>query len=448
MLRQGLRWVVRWELLFVALLAPLLLFPGSTSGLAMVGVPLLWGLRWLDQRRFIRRTPLDWSIFLLLLMVLFSSMSTFDPDLSLPKVTGLVLGVATYYGLAARLERPRDIWLGVAFVVAVGCGVACISLLGTNWFQKLPVLGPLSMRLPVAIRGLPGSPPDGFHPNQVAGALVWLLPLLLAIFWSYRSRPLPLLPPVWRRPARVVFLLAMLLIGGTMLLTQSRSGYIGLFCGLVALVVLPHRRLLHAILIVATLSSAIALAVGPQVLEAYSRIETLQSSQALSTDTLDGRFELWSRVVFAIRDFPLTGVGIGAFRRVQPVLYPLSSTAPDSDLGHAHNHLLNAALDLGLPGLVAYLALWLGVAAMARQALRDTANEGLYTIALGLSGGMVASFTYSMTDMIALGAKPGLLMWLVFGLIFCLYEASRGGNAPASAQVATPGLQVSAGQTL
>lgn len=436
MLRQGIRWVVRWELLFVALLAPLLLFPGRTYGLAMAGVPLLWGLRRLDQGHFVRRTPLDWSIFLLLLMVAVSAAISLDPALSLPKVTGVVLGVAAYYGLAARLEGPREIWLAAAFVVAVGCGVATISLLGTNWFQKIPVLGPLAERLPVAIRGLPGSPPDGFHPNQVAGALIWMLPLLLALLWTYRSGPLPLLPPAWHGPARTLFLLALLLIGGTMLLTQSRSGYIGLLCGVAALVVLPRRRLLLGALAALAAAALAAPLVGPPLLAAYSSVDALQSTQALSVDTLQGRLELWSRAVTAIGDFPLTGVGIGLFREVQPALYPLLNLEPEFDIGHAHNHLLNAALDLGLPGLVAYLALWLGAAAMARRALRGAPDRGMDALALGLSAGLVAVFAYSMTDMIALGAKPGLLMWLVFGLLFCLYRLSLGPPAPGPTQPA------------
>ena len=424
MLRSGLAWIVRWELLFVALLAPLLLFPGRVGGLAMAGVPLLWGLRWLDQRHFVRRTPLDWSICLLLVMVLVSLLITFDLNLSLPKITGVVLGVACYYGLAARLEQPRTIWLGVIFLLIFGCGVACISLVGTSWFNKIPVLGRVAMLLPVAIRGLPGSPPEGFHPNQVAGALIWVLPLMFILFWRYRSRDLPLLPPGWQWPMKQLFLLSLLLVGGTMVLTQSRSGYIGLFCGTMALFVLPRRRLLLGAGALIAVGIIAAIVVGPQTFIAYNQIESFQSSSALNTVTLEGRFEVWSRAIYAIQDFPFTGVGIGAFRRVMPVLYPLFSAAPDFDVGHAHNHILNAALDLGIPGLIAYLALWLGTALMARQALRTTTDDGLATLTLGLSGGMVAFFTYSFTDTQGLGSKPNLLMWLVFGLIFCLYQAA------------------------
>ncbi|MEI7770045.1 MAG: O-antigen ligase family protein [Chloroflexales bacterium] len=434
MLRQVLQWIVHWELLFIALLAPLLLFPASTYGLAMAGVPLLWGLRWLDQRHFIRRTPLDWSICLLLLMVMVSSMVTFDPALSLPKITGVVLGVACYYGLAARLEQPREIWLGIAFMIAVGCGVAMLSLLGTSWFDKIPAFGSVARLLPVAIRSLPGSPADGFQPNQVAGALVWLLPLLLILFWRYRTRDLPQLPRAWRWPTRILFLLALLLIGGVMLLAQSRGGYFGLLCGTLALFVLPRRHLLLVAEVLIGVGIIAAIIVGPQAMTAYEGVQSLQSSQALSSETLQSRFEVWSRAIYAIQDFPITGMGMGTFRRVMPVLYPAFSLAPDFDVGHAHNHLLNAALDIGIPGLIAYLAIWLGAAAMAGQALRRSSHDDIAMLTLGLSGGMLAYFVYGLTDTNALGSKPGLLMWLAFGLVFCLYRAAVAQTIPQRAE--------------
>jgi len=424
MLRQGLQWVVQWELLFVALLAPLLLFPGQTHGLAMAGVPLLWGLRWLDQRHFVRRTPLDWSICLLLFMVMVSFLVTFDPELSLPKITGVVLGIACYYGVAARLEQVHDIWLGIVFMIAVGCGVAMVSLLGTSWLDKIPALSRAARLLPTVIRGLPGSPPDGFQPNQVAGALVWLLPLMFILLWNHKTLALSMFSSMWQWPLRIVFLLILLLIGGTMILTQSRGGYIGLLCGTLVLFVVSRKRLMLAVGVLIGVGVVVAAIVGPQVMDTYDRTTLSQASQSLNTDTLQGRFELWSRAIYAIQDFPFTGMGMGTFRRVMPVLYPMFSVAPDFDVGHAHNHLLNAALDLGIPGLIAYLAIWLGTAIMTWQVLRRRVNDEISILTLGISGGMVAHFIFSLTDTHALGSKPGMLMWLAFGLVFCLYRAS------------------------
>lgn len=80
--------------------------------------------------------------------------------------------------------------------------------------------------------------------------------------------------------------------------------------------------------------------------------------------SLDQRVEIWSRAIDGIEDFPFTGMGLNTFRKLVFVLYPLSLEGPEVDLGHAHNIWLQVSLDLGLPGLVAYLAIWFSALAM------------------------------------------------------------------------------------
>jgi len=46
------------------------------------------------------------------------------------------------------------------------------------------------------------------------------------------------------------------------------------------------------------------------------------------------------------------------FRRVMPVLFT-TVRGTNLDVAHAHNQLLQVALDVGLVGLVAYVSLWL-----------------------------------------------------------------------------------------
>jgi hypothetical protein len=85
--------------------------------------------------------------------------------------------------------------------------------------------------------------------------------------------------------------------------------------------------------------------------------------------------------------------------------------------------MLQAALDLGLPGLVGFLALYVGALGMLVPAIR---SGGVFRLlALGLFGGLLAHFLYGITDTVALGAKPGFLFWWMLGMIFGLYDQSR-----------------------
>ena len=151
------------------------------------------------------------------------------------------------------------------------------------------------------------------------------------------------------------------------------------------------------------------------------------TNEGTALTTINGRTEVWSRALYGIQDFPFTGMGLNAFRRVVPVLYPLFMVAPDQDIAHAHNHLLQAALDLGLPGLIAYLAMWLLAVVMTIQVWRSNAPPGQRVLAAGIAAGLLAHFVYGNTDVVALGAKPGLFWWWLLALMSVNWQRALNG---------------------
>ena len=157
----------------------------------------------------------------------------------------------------------------------------------------------------------------------------------------------------------------------------------------------------------------------------------LETNPVDNVSTLNGRLEIWSRALYGIQDFPFTGMGMNNFRVIVHLLYPLFTISPDVDIAHAHNHILQAALDLGLPGAIAYIALWLGAGWMVWRVVRKTA-EGRRSggaeervLAIGLGGMLAASFTYGLFDAVALGAKPGFIWWFALGLLAALYQQQK-----------------------
>jgi putative inorganic carbon (HCO3(-)) transporter len=151
----------------------------------------------------------------------------------------------------------------------------------------------------------------------------------------------------------------------------------------------------------------------------------------MTTLSIEGRVELWSRALYAIQDFPFTGPGLGAFRQVVHTLYPLFLVGPDTDMAHAHNVFLQVALDLGVPGLVAYLALvgtGLWLAWRTARPFRTEASSGSRRdawLATGIAGSLVAFHIYGLTDAIALGAKPGVALWMLLGMVAALWRTRR-----------------------
>jgi len=153
------------------------------------------------------------------------------------------------------------------------------------------------------------------------------------------------------------------------------------------------------------------------------------SAHMLSTVTMDQRFEIWSRAQYAIADFPFTGPGLDAFQHVMPLMYPLFQTHTGRFIPHAHSEFLQVALDLGLPGLVAWLALYIATFSMLWRVLR-CGHDGLArSLALGSGGALVGHLVFAMTDSSVLDAKPNVVFWVIVGLSVALYQASPSPQA-------------------
>jgi putative inorganic carbon (hco3(-)) transporter len=415
--RQGRRWWVWLELVLLVAVVPPLLFPGGWRTLALVVLPLIWLGNRVATGHFVRRTPFDVIVLLFLAMVLVSLYATYDMAISLPKITGVLLGISLFYGVvgfAAFSGRANLMVAGVIVIIALFVGIA---LIGTTWGSKIPILVRLGSVLPAVLRGLPGAD-NGFHPAEVGGTLTWIifLPLASAIgFWSQ--------PRTRRRMAASFALWALAAIMGfVLLLTQSRSAWIGVIVGAGVLLGLMGRwgRIMLAAGLI--LVVVVVLIVGPaKILQTDS--DATSGTGSVFEPSLDGRVEIWSRAIYGIQDFSFTGMGLGTFRHIVPVLYPLFSVSPDLDIGHAHNELLQAGVDLGIPGLIAFIALqalglWLAYRAVRSAGLPPV----MHWLALGTLAGLAAHAVFGLTDAVAFGAKPGVFFWLLLALATIMWE--------------------------
>ena len=94
--------------------------------------------------------------------------------------------------------------------------------------------------------------------------------------------------------------------------------------------------------------------------------------------------------------------------------------SPGIDVAHAHNIFLQTALDLGLPGLCAYLAL-LGVAVANCLHIVSGTSPVRRAVALALAANLAGIHLFGLTDALPIGGRVTLLFWLNLGLIAALY---------------------------
>jgi len=406
--------VLRWpglELLSLVAAAPLLLFPGPWSPWAVAVLALLWLARWAASGRLWVRTPGDGPILGLLVMTAVGWRVSLDPAGSEAGLWRIVLGVLTYYGLVLGAQRQSARgWLPTGAVI-LGLALAALTLLGSDWSAVRLLSAPaLYERLPRLLRDLQDG--GAFHPRVMGLALAAWLPVPLSLWWFGSGRRLRLLA------AACTGTMAVLL-----LLTQSLQGAVGLACALLLLGVYWSRRVLWVLPL-----GAVALALGIW-LSGPSRIAALLLSPQHPLGIAAAlRLDMWSRALAMIHDLPYTGIGLDSFALVQSRFYPGVIIGPEP---HAHNLYLQVALDLGLPGLLAFLWMAGMLLAAGRRAAPKLEAGNDRALLVGAMAGLVSVLAAGLLDS-AWTHKPSVLLWALAGLIATSCTASNASATRAS----------------
>ncbi len=141
-----------------------------------------------------------------------------------------------------------------------------------------------------------------------------------------------------------------------------------------------------------------------------------------------------------IQDFPYTGIGLNMFPYVGDAMHPYFLLGPDAKVPHAHNNFLQVAVDLGIPGLVAYLALLAAFCLCAWRVYRRSRRRSIRLLTAGLFSGMLAHQVYGLTGAITLGAKPSFILWIMLGLMAAL-DNLQARSAPSTTRAQDVGDQ-------
>ena len=334
------------------------------------------------------RHPLRWPLLLFVLTAASGWLLSRERDLATSFAVRLAFGLLAFHAVVWYTTDRRRLRLTLWALTVLLAGLAALALLDTRWpTAKLLPLAPIYRRLPQLLA-------DTLHPNVAAAALVLLLPVPCVLLADdLRRRP-------WARWALLAVIALTLVV---LLLSQSRAAWLAL-AGM-ALVV-AWRQIQQAwlrwLLLVFSLT-----AVGLLLWLARG---------ALAADWLN-RQMVWAQGLAMLQDFGLTGIGPGSFGRLGPALYPdfwmgdLNFVAP-----HAHNLFLQVGIDLGVVGLIAYLALLLTAAASAWFAWRDGAAFLVRVTGAALLLSLLALTLDGALDTGVWGTQGGLVTWLILGL--------------------------------
>ena len=414
-LQQAMAWLAEREIwpLAVGVALATLTRRWAPWGLGLLG--LFWLVRWLGRGAPSVRTPVDGPALLLLALVPLSFWITVDRALTAAAVSRLLAGLALAYGLVNWVTGAKRLHLLALGIAGLGLGLAFFGLISVEWpLDKLGFIPPTLYRWTSARPVVLARVSDVVNPNILAGALVMTLPFTLgALLGQSNPRGTGLLGRrgfhwVWFGGTAVAS-------AGMLLLTKSRGAWLGTAVAVWILLLYRWPRLIWLLPIGLLSLAGVAWRIGP----------------TLVADGLAGemnRFELWSRSLYVIQDMPYTGAGAGTFKPILGTQFPFFLHG--AWVEHAHNLFLQVAVDLGLPGLIAFLALlllalWCALDAARRY--RQADERALAALSWAGLASLVAMLVHGTVDATTwIVSRGAFVPWVIIGTILALHHQSIG----------------------
>jgi O-antigen ligase/tetratricopeptide (TPR) repeat protein len=320
-----------------------------------------------------------------------------------------------FYFLTVQILKEKDTLQTMALVVAVFGGLLAFSSIlqfyltkdMALWFRYSPensiVVGPY------------------VNHNHYAGLMEMIFPIVLALFFFYRPRIgntsffRGIAEILSQEKANIHILIgsSALLILVSIFVSLSRGAMISTALALVLFFFLLLKRkisrgntaLVIGLVVVATL--AIGWFGWGQILDRFAK---LQNTQGV---VYEARLDFWKDSSKIIRDFKLTGSGLGTFAHIYP---PYKSLVDDRTLSHAHNDYIELLVEGGGISFVliaAFLIAWFRKTYKAFSGRRDAFSIYLY---MGSLTAMAAILIHSFTDFnLHIGAN-GLWFFFIAGL--------------------------------
>lgn len=262
----------------------------------------------------------------------------------------------------------------------------------------------------------------GANATVMATVLPWIVVLAIRTSAEYRHR--------------ATLLLALLFIAnlGALALTLNRQGWIALATSLAVASVLAGRAFwTRRRLFLAGGGALVFMALAAFQFQLRAQgIAGAPTSSALDASKQavhqDLRWALWRFSLERIAERPMTGGGFG--REAFDELYRDYRLQTNSQLWHAHNMVINKGVQMGIPGIASFLALWVALVISCAKGLHIPALRPWAIAALAMITGV---FVRNMVDDFFI-RDHALLFWLLSGAYLgALHQAMSGDQDPNDA---------------
>jgi O-antigen ligase len=337
----------------------------------------------------LRRSAADAAMLAFGIACLLATVTSQDPRLSFVGSKKLLL-LPTVHLTAAALAGTLGARTGLRLFVGAAALTALVA-------SALFLLGPRAEDARLRSTG---------HYMTFAGQLLLALPPAAAAAVATRGR------------RRAAYSVATVVLGAALLLTFTRSAWIGLVLAALCMLLRVRPRL--------------ALAVPPAVVLLLLVLPGAYRQRALSSFEPSHPFNqdrqrLWRAGVEIWKDHPWTGVGLVDLKPI----YARYRRAPEGVVhGHLHDNWIHIAATTGTLGLLAFAGLMVGFGRLAWGAAGDAADPELRGLAHGLWGSFwgfqaMGVFEWNFGDV-----EVTIALYYLLGAALAARAVARAGTDP------------------
>jgi hypothetical protein len=348
----------------------------------------------------------DWLVFAFVLTAWTGYWATYDQATAWNKVWMVVTAALLYFSL--KVQPRRNLLYVSACIFCLGVGVSIYYFL-THDFVALPRKLELVNQIGRAIMNVrPQMGWEPIHPNYVAGMIAVTIPFILYPISESRKRGNTL--PVWVLP---VIVIGLGVAGLALVMATSRGVVLAMVGGAGGWLVwrlsqftgirnrIKGEALFPILMMFYVCAVIVFLYIGP------ARSGSLFTSNYYYGD--GSRAELFSRSLYLLFDYPITGGGLGSF----PGLYSHYLLGiPFFNVPNSHNLFLDVGIEQGVFGGLAFLSLYLAslwtVSSAVAKGHKDNVFNWvvLFSLIVVIIHGMVDNYLYN-------GAGTVLALFLV-----------------------------------
>lgn len=368
--------LLRTALVFLLISLTALTFSIAASSIAF-GVAVVVGLLSVIRTRQLPATPFDYYFVAYAVAETLSTLFSVEPLASLVNMKRLLLIAAVYLTVVSINTKRKYLWVIIAVVVVPAVLSAAESVIVIE-------LGDLSARLSV------------FQHYMTAGGIKMIVALIVLPFIIEKQ-----LSTKWRWAAAA----SLIPLVVALILTQTRSSWLGLVGGMITIGILKSKKLLVGTVAFILLFFLIAPSTYTQ--RAASIFDpTLPSNVA--------RLHMISTGWRMFLDYPIFGTGDIDLKK----LYVTYTEPIDfAEGGHLHNNFMTLLVTLGAVGFIAVMALFIKIFVVELRIAQRLRSDWLFgNTALGCFAAYIGFHINGLFEWNFGDHEIALLLWFTVGL--------------------------------